>query len=443
MDNATGGPVPVRKVRARRLASLAAEAAFRERLVQLGAELLEPEWLGNAKPHHVRCRAGHDCYPRPGGLRDGQGPCITCAGQNPAVVEAAFRVRLVELGAILLEPEWLGAMRKHHVRCKAGHDCYPKPNGVQQGRGICRRCAGSDPRDAEAAFRARLAELGAELLESYHGSQEPHRVRCAAGHEGRPRPSDVAKGDGICRMCSGKHPAVAEARFLRALDELGAAPLYERWLGSDKRHRVRCPAGHECEPTPAAVWRWRTVCRICSGKDPATSEAKFLARLEELGAAPLYDAWRGSHEPHLVRCVAGHDCRPDPSSVIQGHGVCRFCTGAIWDAFYVVTSTDAVKFGITTGDPRPRLRIHARQGLKSVARLATGLPGITAPSAEAAVKAALALAGEKPLQGREYFDISCLALVLDVADSWLSLPAAPFKAADSAGEWLQEMLFAA
>ena len=29
------------------------------------------------------------------------------------------------------------------------------------------------------------------------------------------------------------------------------------------------------------------------------------------------------------------------------------------------------------------------------------------------------LAGEKPVRGREYFDASCLALILDVADSWL------------------------
>ena len=32
---------------------------------------------------------------------------------------------------------------------------------------------------AEAAFRARLAELGATLLEPYKGSGHPHRVRCA------------------------------------------------------------------------------------------------------------------------------------------------------------------------------------------------------------------------------------------------------------------------
>lgn len=399
--------------------------------------LLEQEWRGNASNYHARCRAGHDCYPNPTRLRSGQGPCLSCAGQNPASAAAAFRARLTEMGATLLEPEWLGAMRKHHVRCKAGHDCYPRPNCVQQGRGICRICAGYDSATAEAAFRKRLAELGAELLEPYRGSGQSHRVRCAEGHEGRPRPGDVAKGDGICRTCAGKDPATAEARFLRTLARLGGVPLYGKWLGSDKRYPARCPAGHECRPRPSDVFRWGTICPTCSGKDPAASEAKFLARLRELGAVPLYETWTSSHEGHHVRCAAGHDCYPMPSSVNQGHGVCRFCIGKDWDAFYVVMGNGVIKFGITTGDPRPRLRIHAGQGYAEVVRLATGLPGTVAPDTERAVLAALALAAEKPVQGREYFDASCLALILDVADSWLTVPAT------SPRRWVQDMMFAA
>lgn len=421
-----------------RAASLAAEAAFRARLEELGATLLEPEYLGSKVPHRVICAAGHSCTPAPSNLRNGQGPCRTCAGQDPAVAAAAFRARLAEMGATLLEPKWLGSMRKHRVLCKAGHECNPKPNWVQQGRGICRICSGNDPATAEAAFRARLAELGAELLEPYRNSGTPHRVRCAAGHDCNPRPNDVAQGCGICLMCAGKHPAPAEARFLELLAKLGATPLYTEWLGTERRHLVRCAAGHECQPVPLGARRWGNICPTCTGKDPAASEAKFLARLKELGATPLYEAWLGSHEPHRVRCSAGHECEPTPSGVIQGHGACRYCAGKNWDAFYVVTGSGAVKFGITSGDPRPRLRIHATQGYAEVARLVTGLPGTVALDAERAVKQALAMAGERPLRGKEYFDISCLALVLDVADPWLSAPVVPVVR-----QWVQDMLFAA
>lgn len=115
----------------------------------------------------------------------------------------------------------------------------------------------------------------------------------------------------------------------------------------------------------------------------------------------------------------GHLSRPTPGNVGQGHGVCRFCAGGEWDAFYVVTDGGVIKFGITTGEGRHRLLTHAGQGYTEVVRLVTGLPGTAALDAENAVKSALALAGEEPVRGREYFDASCLALILDVADSWL------------------------
>jgi hypothetical protein len=418
-------------------------AIFRARLAVLGATLLEPEWLGAQRKHRAICAGGHECYARPSNVAAGQGICAICAGQSPAVAEAAFRERLTELGATLIERTWLGAMKKHHVICRGGHDVYTKPNWIQQGRGLCRRCAGLDPRDAEAAFRARLAELGVELLEPYINSQVGHRARCAAGHDCRPRPTGLQRGEGPCVTCAGKDWRVAETAFLARLKEQGAIPLYEKWLGGGKRHRIRCAAGHECAPRPSDVGQGGNLCKTCSGKDPVASEARFLARLKELGATPLYEEWTTSADPHRVRCALGHECYPRPSGVLLGLGVCRFCAGAEWDAFYVTASSEAVKFGVTSGDPRPRLRVHAARGYTEVIRLATGLPGTIAPDAERAVLAALATAGEKPIEGREYFERSCLALILDVADSWLTSPAKAERDAEVATVWLQDELFAA
>jgi hypothetical protein len=57
---------------------------------------------------------------------------------------------------------------------------------------------------------------------------------------------------------------------------------------------------------------------------------------------------------------------------------------------------------------------------------------------------------EKPVRGREYFDAPCLALILalilDVADSWLVAADKRPEAIENAGVatvWLQEELFAA
>lgn len=76
----------------------------------------------------------------------------------------------------------------------------------------------------------------------------------------------------------------------------------------------------------------------------------------------------------------------------------------------------------------------------------TGLTGTVALDAENAVKSALALAGEKPVRGREYFDFSCLALILDVADSWLGAADRRAETIENAAVttvWLQHELFAA
>lgn len=423
---------------------IAAAAAFRARLAELGAELLEPEWLGNRSKHRAICAEGHGCYPTPSGVRRGQGICRTCADRDPITAAAAFYARVAELGGTVLG-EYSSAHVKVRTLCAAGHECYPIPQTVRKGGGICRTCSRCDPAAAEAGFRALLAELGATLLEPrWLGSDEPHRVRCAAGHECAPKPNKVVNcGRGICRTCSGRDPVAAEAAFLATLGERGATPLYEEWRGVNAPHHIRCRQGHDSFPAPAHVQQGTGICRVCARRDPATAEAEFRERLAKVGAVPLYERWLGALQPHHVRCAAGHDCYPRPASISQGFGPCRTCKGQRWDVFYVVASPLEVKFGITSGDPAGRLRVHVRNGFTRVIRIVETLPGGIALDVERAVKAALALADERPIRGKEYFDISCLALILDVADSWLTEPARAERDGEVVAVWLQDELFAA
>jgi len=284
--------------------------------------------------------------------------------------------------------------------------------------GVCRACAGQDPAVAEAAFRARLTELGATLLEPYRNSHTPVRVRCAAGHECRPHPNGVTRGGGVCRTCAGNDPVAAEAAFRARLTELGAT-LLEPYRRRHSAVRVRCAAGHECRPTPGSVISGNGECAACAVTNPVVAEARFRARVAELGGEVL-EPYQGGGTPVRVRCAAGHECKPRPSSVIAGRGICRVCAGRVWDVFYVVANPTAarIKFGITSGDPRPRLTTHRQSGYQKIVRLLTDLPGVVAPELEHAVRAALALAEVAPIRGREYYDISALAIVLDMADNW-------------------------
>jgi len=402
---------------ARLAVSLAAEQRFRIRLTRLGAELLEAGWLGIHVPHRVRCTAGHECVVVPHSVQRGKGICRTCSGRVPGHAEARFRLRMAKLGATILGP-WINTQTPILVRCAAGHETSPRPTDVlHRDRGICRKCAGGDPATAEARFRARIAELGGTVLGPYADNKTPVLVRCVAGHESRPWPNSVTNGQGICRTCANQDPRVTEVVFRDRVAELGGTILGP-YVNNNTPVLVRCPEGHLCSPWPMSIRAGRGICRACVGRDPGTAEAAFRARIAELGGV-VVGGYAGKGNPVACLCPEGHECAPRPNDIQQGIGMCGRCAGKTWDAFYVVTSRLAVKFGITSGDPRPRLAVHARDGYRQVVKVATNLPPTVAAATERAIISALALAREQPLRGREYFDISCLALILDVADSWL------------------------
>jgi hypothetical protein len=346
--------------------------------------------------------------------------------EKAARAEAAFKERLEAMGATLLDTEWLGSHKPHRTICVAGHLCTPAPNTVRQGGGICKVCVSRDPATAWKRFRAAVEGLDGTVIESaWLGSGKPHRIRCAAGHETAPKPHTVRKTGGICRICSGRDSEAAWVNFKSRIAELGGVVVEESWLGCETPHRAICPSGHPCSPLPKGVQQGGGMCRVCVGNDPAASEAKFRARVAELGGDVLEQTWLGSDARHRVRCAKGHEVMPKPSSLLEGRGLCRFCKGLAWDVFYVVVN-DAdgrVKFGITAHGGKRRLRTHRRAGYGRIVRLLDGLPGDLAIEVERSVRATLRLAKEFPVHGREYFGIHVLGTVLDIVDNY-PIPAA-------------------
>lgn len=76
-----------------------------------------------------------------------------------------------------------------------------------------------------------------------------------------------------------------------------------------------------------------------------------------------------------------------------------------------------VKFGITSGDPRPRLRLHAGNGFATVIRVIKDLSD--AADLERVVMATMSLIEVQPVRGREYYDAAELPLIAGIADAWL------------------------
>lgn len=347
-------------------------------------------------------------------------PVKTRARRRDSIAaEAAFRARVAELGGRVVEPEWLGASAAHRVVCREGHESTPRPANLAR-QGICRICSGLDPSSGEQSFRARVAELGGQILEpSWLGSKVRHRVICANGHEVRALPNSVQQGQGLCYICAGSDPVTAERKFREHVAARGGHVVEPTWMGTKFRHRVRCAAGHDNMILPSDLYRDnRTLCARCSGKCAEASEEKFRARVTELGGRVVEPHWLGTHERHRVICRAGHCVTVTPMSVLAGRGICRKCNNRVWDIFYVVVNEveHRVKFGVTTNDSRPRLKTHRENGYGTVVKVITDLR--TAAGLEQQVSATLRAANLSPVQGFEYYDISALPVILDVADHW-------------------------
>lgn len=285
------------------------------------------------------------------------------------------------------------------------------------GRGICGPCSGNNPAVAEAAFRARLSELGAELLEPYTGAATPVLVRCAQGHETK-RTADSAREGKGCRVCAGVDQQAAWLKFCELVAERGGRVLEPGPLGSGKQHRVWCPQGHETKAIPQIVRLGGGICGECSPVSTTRAEREFRRAVAEFGGRITEPSWLGSTKPHRVICVLGHEVRTRPADVAQGHGICRKCANRTWDVFYVVVNeaSQVIKFGITSNDTRRRLSRHRKDGFRSVITTIVGMPD--AADLERAVVMTLRLAGIPPVQGREYYDIAALPVILDVVDNW-------------------------
>lgn len=215
--------------------------------------------------------------------------------------------------------------------------------------------------------------------------------------------------------------AAAHEAFIEKVETLGGVVLEPEWLGAITPHRILCAAGHETEMAPNNVMRRGRICKVCAGQCSDTAWRNFRARVEDLGGEVLEPRWKKALVPHRVRCMQGHEVSVMPAHIQQGTGLCHRCAGMNWDVFYVTQSPDTseIKFGISSGDPRPRLTTHRRDGYSDVLRLFIKLPGNSALETEREVLQALCDEGFKPVRGREYFAAPALNPVLELVDSLL------------------------
>ena len=219
----------------------------------------------------------------------------------------------------------------------------------------------------------------------------------------------------MCPTCSQRDSSVAGANFHRAVVEQGAEMLGKS-VGAHTRVLVRCSAGHYCHPIPNQVRQRGGLCPTCTGRDPAMAEARLYRAVADANAEILGE-YVTARVPVLLRCGAGHLTSPTPDAIQQGQGVCKQCWYD-WSTFYVLINRTLgrVKFGVTSSDPRPRIKAHRGRGYRETVRVLRDFPD--AFRLEQHVIATLRDAGIPPVHGREYYDLDPLPVVLDVVDGW-------------------------
>jgi len=208
-------------------------ARFYDAVAALGGTLAPgATYRGKNTPVQLVCAAGHACRPLPTNVQQRGVICAFCTGAASAAAAAAvFWARVAELGAAPAPgATYTQANAPVPLICAAGHVCSPTPGSVQQGRGVCRICAGTDPAAAQAAFWAQVTAAGARPAPGavYWGARTPVQLICAEGHACSRRPNSVQQRGFGCRTCAGMAPTATQARFPARVAELGTGPAGQR-----------------------------------------------------------------------------------------------------------------------------------------------------------------------------------------------------------------------
>jgi hypothetical protein len=248
--------------------------------------------------------------------------CKTCVGNDPAVAAANFHQRITELGGIVIG-KYTNANTPVECLCPEGHQCTPQPRSIQQGNGMCKTCAGNDPAVAAANFHQRITELGGIVIGKYTNKNTPVECLCPEGHPCTPWPSSIQQGQGMCKTCAERDPAVAAANFHQRITELGGQVI-GKYTNTNTPVECLCPEGHPCTPRPGDIQQGNGMCKTCAGRDPAVAAANFHQRITELGGI-IIGKYTNANTPVECLCPEGHQCTPRPGNIQQGNGMCKTC----------------------------------------------------------------------------------------------------------------------
>jgi len=277
----------------------------------------------NAKtPVECVCKNGHHCFPTPNSIQQGHGMCVKCVNHCPTESKKKFIINIKQLGGKVIG-KYVNKKTPVECLCKNNHKCYPMPDNIHKGQGLCKKCANMCSITAKENFIRSINESGGRVLGKYQKTNIPVKCVCKKMHVCYPRPGDIQNGQGMCKKCVNHCPIEAEKNFINSINILGGKVL-DKYINSSTKIKCVCKNKHICYPTPNGIQQGGGMCRKCAGTCPIEAMKNFYNNADFFKAIVLGD-YVNSKTPIECLCKNGHKCYPTPSSIKQSLNICKIC----------------------------------------------------------------------------------------------------------------------
>ena len=249
--------------------------------------------------------------------------CKFCPKNASAITFNNFCKNIEELGGKVIGI-YVGCHEGIECLCKNGHTCYPIPSNINKGQGMCKKCAGLCPIEAENNFIKNIEGLGGKVVGEYEGCHTPIKCLCKNNHVCYPIPSKIQQGQGMCKKCANICPEQAKENFVENIKNLGGKVVGE-YIDSNTKIECLCKENHTCFVRPDYIKQGHGMCKICVGLCPIEAEKVFRETVDELGGVVIGDYVRSLDGIHCL-CELGHDCYPSPAKLQNRGSFCSICT---------------------------------------------------------------------------------------------------------------------
>jgi hypothetical protein len=233
---------------------------FVKNIEKLGGKVTG-EYKGKDVPVECICKNGHICYPQPGNINNGQGMCKICVGIDSDTAKLNFYKNIERLGGKVIGV-YEGNKIPVECLCPFNHICYPIPNHITNGQGMCSICAENDSKQSELNFYENIARLGGKVIGVYVNSKTPVECICKNGHRTFTIPSNIQSGEGMCKICVDKDFNTAKNRFIELVKKMGGRIMGE-YKGNKSKVSCLCAKNHGCNLCPQNFMKSQELCQKC------------------------------------------------------------------------------------------------------------------------------------------------------------------------------------